>query len=74
MTRRSPSGLELSAPKGKFRVIGVDTFEGPFADYKIGDFDSKNEAVSTATRQAGQMNPVYVYDDEGSLVWSGGSP
>ncbi len=36
----------LTAPKGKFRVIGVDTFEGPRADYLIDDFKKLQHAMS----------------------------
>jgi hypothetical protein len=63
----------LTAPKGKFRVIGVDTFEGPRADYLIDDFKSLHAAIASARSHAGNMNPCYVYDDEGSSMWSGGS-
>ena len=37
---------KLKAPKGKFRVVGVDTFAGPTDDYLIGDFDTVEEASS----------------------------
>lgn len=56
---------ELKAPKGKFRVVGVDTFEGPRADYLIGDYDTQEEAEAMATKRGGVMNPTYVYDDKG---------
>jgi hypothetical protein len=36
---------ELRAPKGWFRVVGVDTFEGPLADYHIGDFSDREDAI-----------------------------
>ena len=63
----------LTAPKGKFRVIGVDTFEGPRADYLIDDFDKLKDAIEEARGHAGSMNPCYVYDDRGRGMWSGGS-
>ncbi len=63
----------LRAPKGKYRVLGVDTFEGPFADYLIGDYYSLSGAKKAAKREAGEMNPVYVYNDEGRLVFEAGS-
>ena len=63
----------LTAPKGKFRVIGVDTFEGPRADYLIDDFKKLKDAIESARSHAGNMNPCYVYDDEGLGMWSGGS-
>ena len=65
---------KLKAPKGKFRVIGVDTFEGPTADYLIGDFPSLAEAQSAAKEHAGDMNPVYVYNDAGVMVFNAGKP
>ena len=36
---------ELSAPPGRLRVVEVDTFEGPTADYLVGDFEAAEEAV-----------------------------
>ena len=65
---------ELIAPAGMYRVVGVDTFNGPTVDYLIGDFPDKKQAVATAKRRGGDMNPVYVYDDEGRLVASFGRP
>lgn len=64
---------ELKAPTGKFRVVGVDTFEGPTADYPLGDFDDLADAVKQAKEHSGTMNPCYVYDDKGGLRWHGGS-
>jgi len=64
---------ELKAPLGKFRVVGVDTFVGPREDYSLGDFDSLSQAIRKAKKHAGEMNPVYVYDDNGILKWSGGT-
>ena len=64
---------ELRAPAGKFRVIGVDTFTAPNADYLIGDYDTEAEAIRHAADKAGQMNPCYVYDEWGGLRWHGGS-
>lgn len=61
------------APMGKFRVLGVDTFEGPFADYLIGDYEREHDAILIAKDSAGTMNPVYVYDDRGTVVWHGGT-
>ena len=65
---------ELKAPPGKFRVIGVDTFEGPLEDYLIGDFEDKDVAIKTATNKAGDMNPCYVYDDQGKRIFGAGRP
>lgn len=63
----------LRAPAGKFRVIGVDTFEGPREDYLIGDYDNETLAIEVARGHAGEMNPVYVYDPSGKCVWKGGT-
>lgn len=62
---------EKTAPIGKFRVIGVDTFEGPTADYLIGDYKDRETAINTARIRGGTMNPTYVYDDQGREI-SGG--
>ena len=62
---------KLQALKGQYRVIGVDTFEAIDADYIIGDFHKKKEAIIAAKAHAGQMNPVYIYDDKGKEI-SGG--
>jgi hypothetical protein len=59
------------APAGKFRVIGVDTFEGPFADCIIGDYDTREKADEVARMKAGEMFKTYVYDDKGSFVRGG---
>ena len=60
---------KLRAPVCKFRVIAVDTFESPTADYLIKDCDSLDEAIIVAKEHAGQMNPTYVYDDAGILLF-----
>ena len=60
---------ELRAPPGLYRVIGVDTFEGPLADYLIGDFASLQKAEKAAKADAGEMNPCYVYDDQGTMLF-----
>src|SRR5262249_59854298 len=62
---------KLKAPRGKFRVVGVDTFEGPDADYLIEDADSLKKARQLADQNVGDMNPTYVYDDKGEHVYSG---
>jgi len=40
----------------------------------IGDYYSLAGAKKAAKREAGKMNPVYVYDDEGKMVFSTGKP
>ena len=63
---------ELKAPPGLYRVIGVDTFEGPTADYLIGDFASLQKAEKAAQDEGGEMNPCYVYDDKGKMAFEAG--
>ena len=62
---------KLKAPPGKFRVVGVDTFEGPDADYLMEDLDSMAAAQRLADENAAPHNPVYVYDERGELVYTG---
>jgi len=52
-----------AAPKGKFRVIGVDTFDG--GDWVQGDFDTLEEALKVARSKGGEMTKMHVYDDKG---------
>lgn len=65
---------ELRAPKGKYRVIGVDTFDGPTEDYLIGDYDSEDKAREACKDHGGVMNPTYCYDDTGKMVCNFGTP
>jgi hypothetical protein len=65
---------KLRAKPGKYRVVGVDTFEAPDADYLIGDVDSLDAAKKLAKKHGGVMNPVYVYDDKGKMLHTTGSP
>jgi len=55
------------APSGKFRVIACDTFEGPFADEVVGDYDTLDTAIEAAKANLVPMTAVYVYDDTGQL-------
>lgn len=61
-----------TAPKGKFRVVAVDTFDG--GDWVSGDFNSAAEANAHARKetQGKQMLKMYVYDDTGACVSSYG--
>jgi len=60
-----------AAPKGKYRVIGVDTFDG--GDWHQGDFDTKQEALNCARAKGGTMTKMHVYDDKGQHVGEAGS-
>lgn len=59
------------APKGKFRVIGVDTFDG--GDWHDGDYDTKEAALEVARKKGGNMTILYVYDDKGNRIGSAGT-
>ena len=63
----------LKASPGKFKVIGVDTFEGPRADYFIGEYKTLAEASKVVDEHGSEMNPVYCYDDSGRMVAKAGS-
>lgn len=60
-----------AAPKGKFRVIGVDTFDG--GDWVQGDFATKAAAFKCANSHGGEMTKMYVYDDAGRHVGNAGT-
>lgn len=59
------------APKGKFRVIGVDTFDG--GDWVEDDFDTREEAIERATTKGGEMTKMHVYDDRGQHIHDAGT-
>lgn len=56
------SRTNQKAPKGKFRVVGVDTFSNE--DWLEGDFDTLDEAVDVANKKGGTMTKMHVYDDQ----------
>ena len=61
----------LSAPVGKFRVIGVDLFS--HEDYLIADCSSQEEAFKivdekNAQRENTMSDVWYVYDDKGKFL------
>ena len=63
--------VELKAPAGKFRVVGVDLFS--HEDYLKGDYASQAEAYKVAddhnTKRSGSMDDIYyVYDDQGTYI------
>lgn len=59
----------LEAPSGKFRVVAVDRLRGLGKDRLVGDYPTLQEAREAAEQHAGVMQPCYVYDDEGRLVY-----
>lgn len=62
---------ERTAPKGQFRVIGVDTFSNE--DWVYGDYKTLQEAKDFARQKGGNMNMVYVYDDKGYFMFQAGT-
>jgi len=62
--------LELKAPIGKYRVVGVDTFDG--TDWVKGDYDSPEEAIRVANMHGGTMLKTHVYDDRGRHIHGAG--
>lgn len=64
------STKDFKAPKGKFRVVGVDTFDG--GDWIEGDFKTKEEALRCAKKERGDMCKTHVYDDKGNHVGEAG--
>jgi len=62
---------DFKAPKGKFRVVGVDTFDG--GDWIEGDFKSKEQAIKCANSKGGEMLKTHIYDDKGNHVGEAGT-
>jgi len=62
-----------NAEKGKFRVVGVDTFDG--GDWVEGEFYTLEEARKhIAEKTKGQqMLKMYIYDSNGNPLGSAGS-
>lgn len=67
------ASLELIAPKGKFRVLGVNVGAESAAVYVIGDFGSIIAAEQAAAQKAGFGGPVFVYNDQARLITRYGS-
>lgn len=63
---------ERTAPVGKFRVIGVDTFDGD--DWIEGDFESLDKArAHVKERTKGkQMLKMHIYNDQGKHAGKAG--
>lgn len=61
------------APEGKFRVVGVDTFDD--SNWLEGDFDTLDKAKSYALdkMKGEQMLKMHVYDDTGSHRYEAGT-
>jgi hypothetical protein len=63
--------LTLRAPTGKFRVVGVDTFDG--TDWVDGDYDTLERALERARSLGGTLQKAHVYTDAGRHVGEAGS-
>lgn len=61
------------APTGKFRVVGVDTFDGN--DWVAGDFETLDAANAHVDKKtSGQpMFMMHIYNDRGHNVGGGGT-
>ncbi len=62
---------ELKAPEGKFRVVGVDTFDGE--DWVQGDFNTSDGALDVANKKGDTMTKMHVYDDKGKHLGETGT-
>ena len=67
----------LKAPKGRYRLVVIDTFEDPFeADTVIGDFESLEEAQEVKDKFVRRNPPAegvilvkyHIYDEDGKFV------
>jgi len=61
------------APKGKYRIIGVDTFDGD--DWLEKDCDTLTEAQKHIIEKVKgqQMLKMYIYDDTGKYISNAGT-
>lgn len=61
------------APQGKFRVIGVDTFDA--TDWLEGDFDTIDAAKAHVEKETceKQMLKMHIYNEKGKHVEAAGT-
>ena len=67
--------MQVQAPKGQYRVIGLDhvnTLDSPSGPLRQ-DFDSFEEARDLADRISEEYVWIYVYDDAGEVLYEAGS-
>lgn len=62
--------VELKAPQGKFRVVGVDTFSNE--DWIIKDCDTLDQAIAVANENGGTMLKTHVYNDQSQHLHEAG--
>jgi hypothetical protein len=60
------------APKGKYRVVGTDSFSWPHDDYWVGDCADLPHARKLANSHVQAMTPATVYDENGKLLFTAG--
>ena len=71
VSMKDKNGTELQPPVGKFRLVGVDTFDGESWIY--GDFDTESEGRRQCAQKGGVMLKGYLYDDKGRCIEEAGS-
>ena len=67
--------MQVQAPKGQYRVIGldhIDTLESPSGPLSK-DFETFDEARDLADRMSEEYVWIYVYDDAGEVLHEAGS-
>ena len=67
--------MQVLAPKGQYRVIGLDhvnTLDSPTGPLSK-DFESFDEARDLADRMSEEYVWIYVYDDAGEVLYEAGS-
>jgi hypothetical protein len=64
---------ELTAPPGRFRVLGVEINATAESICSIGDFDSLDAAKKAAEQKAATGFPIFIYNDHGELIVRYGS-
>ncbi len=60
----------LLAPKGRFRLVVIDTFESPTAQATVGDFEDRTDALREARARRREMIECYVFDEWGKRIES----
>ncbi|PIR92602.1 hypothetical protein COU01_00840 [Candidatus Falkowbacteria bacterium CG10_big_fil_rev_8_21_14_0_10_44_15] len=70
--RNIDEDLLPQAPAGKFRIIGVDTFD--YQTWLVGDCDTLLEAQELAEKKVGDMTVMHIFNDHGRRVWFTGTP
>ena len=67
--------MQVHAPKGQYRVIGldhIDTLDSPSGPFSK-DFESLDEARDLADRMTEEYLWTYVYDDAGKVLYEASS-